>query len=76
MKKKTRYSVRIIAERCKGCMFCVSFCPAGVLGRDGTANARGYPLPCIASAAVCTGCALCQKLCPDFAIFIESNHVR
>lgn len=69
--RKTRIPgvVSIDAERCKGCGFCVSFCPLGVLRMSTKFNAKGYHYPEVADADKCSGCGLCGMYCPDFAIF-------
>jgi 2-oxoglutarate ferredoxin oxidoreductase subunit delta len=61
--------VRIIAERCKGCGFCVEFCPTKVLALSPAFNAKGYHPPHVIAAEKCSGCDLCGMYCPDFAIF-------
>ncbi|MFH0823548.1 MAG: ferredoxin family protein [Pseudomonadota bacterium] len=47
---------------CKRCGNCVEFCPRHVLASD----EWGYPF--VARPERCTGCRLCEMLCPDFAI--------
>lgn len=60
--------ISIDKERCKGCGFCVAFCPLGVLRMSAEFNAKGYHYPEVAHAEKCTGCGLCGMYCPDFAI--------
>jgi 2-oxoglutarate ferredoxin oxidoreductase subunit delta len=62
-------TVYIKAERCKGCGFCVEFCPTDVLALSSAFNAKGYHPPVVVNAEKCSGCDLCGMLCPDFAIF-------
>ena len=61
-------SVAICPERCKGCGYCVEFCPLGVLAMSARFNAKGYHFPEIVNGADCSGCDLCGMYCPDFAI--------
>ncbi|MFH1740971.1 MAG: 4Fe-4S dicluster domain-containing protein [bacterium] len=56
-------------EHCKGCGFCIEFCPSNVLQLSGQFNQKGYHYPEIADLAACTGCDLCGLYCPDFAIY-------
>jgi 2-oxoglutarate ferredoxin oxidoreductase subunit delta len=65
--------VHIIEERCKGCGFCVEFCPRGVLVTSRHTNAKGYHPPEVIENTICADCRLCSLLCPDFAIYVESN---
>lgn len=37
--------VHIIDDRCKGCGFCIEFCPQDVLELSSQTNAKGYHLP-------------------------------
>jgi 2-oxoglutarate ferredoxin oxidoreductase subunit delta len=67
-KRRIRGEVFIIPERCKGCAFCVEFCPTQVLALDKAFNRKGYHPPMVARAEACTGCDLCGMYCPDFAI--------
>lgn len=68
--------VHIISERCKGCGFCVEFCPQGVLVTSKNTNAKGYHLPEITNDSHCLSCGLCALLCPDFAIYVEDNDTQ
>ena len=67
-KRKIRGAVTVDKDRCKGCGFCVEFCPLGVLALSARFNAKGYHYPEVVAAAKCTGCDLCGMYCPDFAI--------
>lgn len=61
--------VTITIARCKGCGFCVEFCPTKVLALSSAFNAKGYHPPYVARPEKCSGCDLCGMYCPDFAIF-------
>jgi 2-oxoglutarate ferredoxin oxidoreductase subunit delta len=67
-RRKYRGEVFINRERCKGCGFCVEFCPTHALAMDQEINHKGYHPPVIADLEACTGCDLCGLYCPDFAI--------
>ncbi len=68
-KKNFRGVVVIKAEQCKGCGFCVEFCPLDSLELDKGYNAKGYHPPVFANPETCNGCDMCGLICPDFAIF-------
>jgi len=67
--KATRPSSIVIdKDRCKGCSFCVDFCPKQALAMSKETNPKGYPLPEVVDEGKCTGCGICEALCPDFAL--------
>jgi 2-oxoglutarate ferredoxin oxidoreductase subunit delta len=45
--KKPRGVVTIDTELCKGCGFCIEFCPAGVLEFSDEFNSKGYHPPLV-----------------------------
>ncbi len=65
---KVRGRMTVIRDRCKGCGYCVAFCPTGTLEMSTEFNVKGYHFPRIADGRDCTGCDLCGMFCPDFAI--------
>jgi 2-oxoglutarate ferredoxin oxidoreductase subunit delta len=67
--KKVRGTVYVTAARCKGCGFCIAFCPPQVLEFSEEFNAQGYHPPRLSKPNECTGCDLCGLYCPDFAIY-------
>ena len=67
--KKFRGVVVISRETCKGCAFCVEFCPTKALDLETGYNAKGYHPPTLARPEACNGCDMCGLFCPDFAIY-------
>ena len=65
--------VYVIPERCKGCKFCIQFCPEQVLVESEGMNAKGYHYPVVAEdkAQACVNCSFCKLVCPEFAIYTE-----
>src|SRR5439155_16037394 len=61
---KSRGTVTIDVEHCKGCDLCIPACPPGVLAMSTAVNHMGYRYPEL--YAGCTGCAACSYVCPDF----------
>lgn len=61
--------VTIFPEKCKGCGFCIEFCPTHVLEFSEEFNSKGYHYPVDVKSEDCSGCDLCGLYCPDFAIF-------
>jgi 2-oxoglutarate ferredoxin oxidoreductase subunit delta len=68
--------VHIIDDRCKGCGFCIEFCPRNLLTISDRINARGYHPPEVIDEMGCIQCGLCALLCPDFAIYVEDGGMR
>ena len=68
-KRRLKGKVFITPERCKGCGYCVEFCPTHVLALAESFNQKGYHPPTVVDAYACNGCGLCGMYCPDFAIF-------
>ena len=66
---KVKGTVVILSNRCKGCSFCVEFCPTHALKMSKFMNEKGYHFPELAHPKQCNGCDLCGMLCPDFAIY-------
>ena len=71
--KVPRGQVYIIPERCKGCRFCINFCPRNVLVATSDMNAKGYHYPVVAEGKeeACIACQFCSIICPEFAIYSE-----
>jgi 2-oxoglutarate ferredoxin oxidoreductase subunit delta len=67
--KQARGTVFVRGEVCKGCSFCLDFCPSHCLEFSRDFNVKGYHYPVLARPEDCSGCDLCGLYCPDFAIF-------
>lgn len=63
-----RGTVHLRVERCKGCEFCIEYCPMDVLALSGDFNVKGYHYPVVVSDD-CIACQACTTICPEFAIF-------
>ncbi len=63
--------VYVIPGRCKGCKFCIEFCPQDVLVESSQMNAKGYHYPVVAAGKeiACVNCGFCEMVCPEFAIY-------
>jgi 2-oxoglutarate ferredoxin oxidoreductase subunit delta len=63
----TKKSIIINRPMCKGCSICVAFCPVGALSMDGDGKAV------LSKPDKCIRCGLCEKRCPDLAIFLRED---
>jgi polyferredoxin len=63
--------VFIIPERCKECKYCWEYCPEGILEASPAVNSHGYHYPQIrhGKESDCIVCGMCERICPDQAIF-------
>ncbi|MDH5266063.1 MAG: 4Fe-4S binding protein [Candidatus Bathyarchaeota archaeon] len=65
--------IYINEEFCKGCGFCVHFCPTKVLVMSNKLCPKGNFVAVVKDPDKCTACRLCELVCPDFAISIEAD---
>ncbi len=68
--------LHINVELCKGCGFCVEYCPLEILALTKEFNRKGYHYPCVVKESDCVNCNLCETICPDFAIFCVAGDPR
>jgi len=76
--KKTKGSskigkIKINSERCKGCGYCIQFCPLNLIHFSPDLNRKGYYPAIFDDNNKCTGCGICALVCPDTAITVYRN---
>ena len=67
----TKGKVVIIEDRCKGCGYCIEFCPRLILAFSDGFNKKGYHPPEVRKPDECVNCHYCEIICPEFAIYSE-----
>jgi len=68
--KPKKGDIHIVTDRCKGCAFCVEYCPHDVLEMSEEFNVKGYHPPYVKVEEDCIYCQLCETICPEFAIYV------
>jgi 2-oxoglutarate ferredoxin oxidoreductase subunit delta len=67
------FKVNFYEQRCKGCGYCVEFCPRKLILLDDRLNDLGYHFATIKDEDKCTGCGICSMMCPDVIIEIKEG---
>ena len=70
---RARGTIHVLEERCKGCAYCVEFCPRDVFVTSSRFNLKGYHPPEIVAPERCSACHFCEVLCPEFAIDVTDT---
>ncbi len=70
---KSRVTIIVDEEICKGCRLCVAVCPRQAMQLADHTNSRGFHPAFLANPDDCTGCAQCALMCPDVAIRIVKS---
>ena len=75
--KDDDWQLKIIKDRCKGCLFCIKFCPMEILESSPEINSKGYHPPRLKKGVTmddCAKCGFCELICPEFSIFLEKKN--
>ena len=65
-KIKRRFTVQIDEDRCRSCAVCWEICATKVLAWEPPLNKA-----IVTDIDACTGCRLCEWLCPDWAVVVR-----
>lgn len=64
---------KIKTTLCKGCGFCIHFCPKKILEFSDERNKKGIFCARIVDQDACIACLQCARICPEGAIEIEKG---
>lgn len=64
-------TVHIDGELCKACELCIHYCPKDVFKMSDAVNSKGFNIMGVSHPENCIKCRLCEKSCPDLAIYVE-----
>jgi 2-oxoglutarate ferredoxin oxidoreductase subunit delta len=71
--KPVKAEIHLLKDQCKGCGYCIEYCPKKVLEESDEINARGVHPPRVVDESKCVICSFCSAVCPDFAIFVTER---
>jgi 2-oxoglutarate ferredoxin oxidoreductase subunit delta len=65
--------VKINDMLCKGCSYCIKFCPKHILEMGTERSKKGHFYPILTDESACISCGICALMCPDAAIEITKE---
>jgi 2-oxoglutarate ferredoxin oxidoreductase subunit delta len=74
--KPVTVEIHLLKDECKGCGYCIEYCPKKVLEESDEINARGVHPPRVVDESKCINCSFCSAVCPDFAVFVVEKKTK
>lgn len=65
--------ITINSLMCKGCGYCVKYCPKHILEMGKERSQKGFFYPSNVNPDACTGCGICALMCPEAAIEVAEK---
>lgn len=58
---------------CKGCGYCIKFCPKHILEMSTERSQKGHFYPVNVNKDACISCVICALMCPEAAIEVSAK---
>ncbi len=68
--------LNINTSLCKGCSYCIKFCPKKILELGAERNKHGHFFPLVTNESDCIACAMCATICPEGAIELTKEETN
>jgi len=68
METPPRGKITVNKDRCKGCEYCIIYCPRKCIELSHDINIRGVRYAVFVDATECIACGICARVCPDVCI--------
>ena len=65
--------VEVNGKLCKGCAYCIKFCPKQILEMGTVRGPKGYFIPAVTDQEKCIACQMCSTVCPEGAIEVSKG---
>lgn len=72
-REEMKNQIIILKNRCRGCGYCVWFCPNECLVIGKERNELRERIISVNPNSKCSGCKMCEEICPAFAIFVKKK---
>jgi len=68
-----RGKIKINKHKCKGCEYCIMYCPKKCIELSHEINNRGVQYAVFVDPVECIGCGICARVCPDVCIEVDQT---
>jgi 2-oxoglutarate ferredoxin oxidoreductase subunit delta len=68
-----RGKITIDTKRCKGCEYCIIYCPKKCISLSEEINMRGVRYAVFTKPEACIACNICATVCPDVCIEVHER---
>jgi 2-oxoglutarate ferredoxin oxidoreductase subunit delta len=71
--QQKRGRITIDASRCKGCEYCIIYCPKKCISLSKSINIRGVRYAEFTQPEKCIACNICARVCPEVCIEVHER---